>query len=335
MQSVKVCYTSSMAFPALKSEPEEAYLDADELQDAARPASVGEPSSHEDPFRLGWRIRRGDTPDPREVDGRIPLSAEDLLYPQEGDVVSDGFPHFSFLHPLVDALRRYLRKRRSAMLVTCDVTLVLGDGKHCGPDIAVIRGEIDTSSVLRAVDLRRVGGELVFALEAVSTSEKEIENKDLVGNVQRYAKERVSEYFSVYPVVDRKVKKLVGRRLQAGDYFEIPPDAEGRVYSEQLDLFFQIEEETEELVAFDAKTGEQVLISDEVEAKAEAESARADAEATARKAAEARAEDEEAARKAAEAKAQEQVATRKAAEDRARAAEEKIAQLEALLRRQD
>ncbi len=219
------------------------------------------------------------------------------------------------------------------MLLTCDVTLVLGDGKNSGPDVAVIRGEIDTSTVERAINLRQVGAELVFVLEVVSTSEKEIENKDLVGNVARYAREGVAEYFSVYLVVDRKVKDLVGRRLQAGAYREIPPDAEGRVYSEQLNLFFQIEQESQELVAFDAETGQRLLISDEVEAKAEEEAARAQQEAAARQTAEARVEEAVAARKAEEAarkSAEESAAEEKAARQ---AAEEKIAQLEALLGR--
>jgi hypothetical protein len=271
-----------MTLLALK--PEEAYLDIDP-QEAPRPASDGKISPGDDPFRLGWRIRRG-APDSREVDGRIPLSADDLLYPQEGDVVPDGLHHSSFLHSFADALRRYLHKWRSGLLVTCDVTLVLGDGKNSGPDIAVIRGNIDTSTIPRAVNLSRVGGELVFVLEVVSSSEKEIENKDLVGNVGRYAREGVSEYLSVYPIVDRRVKNLVGRRLRGGVFVEIAPDAQGRVYSEQLDLYFQIEKETEELVASDATIGQRLLISDEVEARADAEKARADAEADARKAAE-------------------------------------------------
>ncbi len=320
-----------MALPVPKAEPEEAHPHVADLRDAARPrpAPVADPSSGDDPFRLGWRIRRGDTPDPREVDGRIPLSAEDLLYPQEGDVVPEGFPHFSVLLTVGEALRRFIRDERSGLLVTCDVTLVLGDGKNSGPDVAVIRGEIDTSTVPRSINLRRVGGELIFVLEVVSTSEKEIENKDLVGNVKRYAEEGVSEYFTVYAVVDRKVRDLVGRRLQAGgDFVEIPPDAEGRMYSEQLDLFFQIDKGTEELVAFDAKTGERVRTGDDEKAARKVAEARAEEEA-------ARAKEEAAARKAAEARVEEQEAARKVAEDRARAAEEKIAQLEARLRQQD
>ena len=87
------------------------------------PPSFEEPKrepSTADPFRLGWRYRRrsgSDEPAPGEM---VPLSAEDLLYPQEGDVVSDGLPHFLFLQPLVDALRRFLEKRPATHVTSSD-----------------------------------------------------------------------------------------------------------------------------------------------------------------------------------------------------------------------
>lgn len=77
------------------------------------------------------------------------------------------------------------------------MTLVLGDGRNSGPDVAVIEGEIDVASVERVIHLQETGARLTFVLEAVSTSEKEIEHKDLEDNPKRYAAEGVSEYFTV------------------------------------------------------------------------------------------------------------------------------------------
>ncbi|MCP4372197.1 MAG: Uma2 family endonuclease, partial [Deltaproteobacteria bacterium] len=186
------------------------------------------------PFRLGFRERRVTTPDGRRVLAQIPLTAEDLVYPQEGDHVTQGMPHFSFLLPQADAMRRYLEKR-PGIVVTSDVTLVLRhDGKNCGPDVAVIEGDFDPDAIPGAIQLREVGGRLAFALEAVSTSEREIEDKDLKRNLVRYAREGVEEYFTLYPVLGRRVRGLVGRRLVRGEWVEIPPDAEGRVVSRKL-----------------------------------------------------------------------------------------------------
>ena len=280
-----------------------------------------ETSPATDPFRLGFRYRRRTTARGREVVEQVPLTAEDLAYPEEGDVVSDGFPHNTGLQPRADALRRHLEKR-GATLVTSDVTLVLrSDGRNCSPDVAVIAGEIDRSKIKRAVHLRELGGRLVFALEVVSTSEKEIEDKDLEVNVERYAREGVREYFTVYPVLESRVKDLVGRRLvppeggqggKAGRYAEIAPDAEGRVYSKELDLYFQIDAESRELVAIDARTGQRLLISDEEEAgrkKAEAERKKAEAE-----------------RKKAEAARRQEAAERRRAEQRAEQAQQRAEQ---------
>ncbi len=255
------------------------------------------PPGTRDPFRLGFRERRVTTPGGRRVFAQIPLTAEDLVYPQEGDHVTQGMPHFSFLHPQADAMRRYLEKR-PGIVVTSDVTLVLRhDGKNCGPDVAVIEGDFDPDAIPGAIHLREVGGRLAFALEAVSTSEREIEDKDLKKNLVRYAREGVEEYFTLYPVLGRRVRGLVGRRFVRGAWVEIPLDAERRVYSQKLDLFFQIDAASEELVVIDARTGERLLISDEEEARADEAEARADE-------AEARAEQEAAARRQAEARAE-------------------------------
>jgi hypothetical protein len=214
--------------------------------------------------------------------------------------------------------------------VTCDVVLVLRhDGKTCGPDVAVIEGDVDTSKITGAVNLAAVGGRLAFAFEAVSTSEKEIEDKDLEKNMVRYAKEGVEEYFTVYPVVERKVRDLVGRRLEKGGYVEIAPDADGRVYSRKLDLYFQIDAASEELVVVDATTGERLLTSDEEEAGRRQEAA-------ARRQAEERAEQEAAARRRAEVRGVEDVCTVLGlawdAERRARVERMSPSQLEALRR---
>ncbi len=248
-----------------------------------------DPPGARDSFRLGFRERRVTTPDGRRVFAQTPLTAEDLVYPQEGDHVTQGMPHFSFLHPQADAMRRYLEKR-PGIVVTSDVTLVLRhDGKNCGPDVAVIEGDFDPDAIPGAVHLREVGGRLAFALEAVSTSEREIEDKDLEKNLKRYAREGVEEYFTLYPVLGRRVKDLVGRRLSAqGEYEEIPPDAAGRVYSQQLDLHFYVDPKSEELVAVDAGTGQRLLTSDEEEARADQAEERAEKEAEARRQAEER-----------------------------------------------
>ena len=120
----------------------------------------------------------------------------------------------------------------------------------------------------------------------------------------------MEEYFTLYPVLGRRVKDLVGRRLSAqGEYEEIPPDEAGRVYSEQLGLYFYIDPKSGKLVAVDAGTSQRLLTSDE-------EEARANREAEARRQAEERAEQEaEARRQEAEARRQAEQGLRRNVED--------------------
>ncbi len=54
-----------------------------------------------------------------------------------------------------------------------------------------------------------MGGRLAFALEAVSTSERQIEDKDLKKNLERYAREGVEEYFTLYQI--RRNSKRFGQ----------------------------------------------------------------------------------------------------------------------------
>ena len=85
-------YTTSMAVPVPK-------MPADwELTPAPEDA---------DPFRYGWRPRYVHLPNGEVEEEQIPLTAEDLLDPQPGDVVLEDQPHAnvtSFLHVLLDVL---------------------------------------------------------------------------------------------------------------------------------------------------------------------------------------------------------------------------------------
>ncbi len=260
------------------------------------------PPRPKDPFRLGFRERLITTPDGREVLEQIPLTPEDLIYPEEGDVVSQGMPHFSFLKSWIAPMVYHLEKR-PGIVVTSDVNLVLRhDQKNCAPDIAVIEGDFDPMMLDGGINLRDLGGRLVFALEVVSTSEKEIENKDIEKNVDRYAAEGVREYFTIYPKLKNTVSDLVGRRLgPAGKYEEIAPDAQDRVASELLGWLFSIDAVTEQLVVEDAETGQRLRVfKEEAAARQQAEAERQQAEA-ARQRAEAARQEEAAARQQAEA----------------------------------
>ena len=104
------------------------------------------------------------------------------------------------------------------------------------------------------------------------------------------------------------------------------------VWSEVLGLWAFLKGEDGELRWYDPEAGKELETAAEVHAAREAAEARAAEQAAAREAAEARAIEEAAAREAAEARAIEEAAAREIEASARRAAEEKLAALEARLR---
>ena len=68
-----------------------------------------------DPFRYGWRPKYVHLPGGEVVEEQIPLTPEDLLDPQLGDVVPQSGEHFDYAHSTVHLLRdRYSSRQEAA-----------------------------------------------------------------------------------------------------------------------------------------------------------------------------------------------------------------------------
>jgi hypothetical protein len=105
----------------------------------------------------------------------------------------------------------------------------------------------------------------------VSPNNAELRRTDLVDKVEVYAKERIPEYLILDPSRSDTGHQLywLGYRLGPdGRYRWIEPDAEGRVLSETTGLRFGTSPDRQEILVFDAATGERLLTSAEVEEKA-------------------------------------------------------------------
>jgi hypothetical protein len=244
-----------------------------------------------DPFPLGWRLRF--SADADEGYERVPLTPADLLDPQEGDIVPEGNWHYRVLDPVADLLRRVLEQRpaagRPALAVFRDVVMVRKGRPNLSPDVAVIAGLRRPTAPSRSVDLDQEGVRLLFALEVISTSRKEIRDKDYVGNVRIYAEAGVPEYVAVEPGdVDRGAPvKLSAWRLdrERGKLWTVQPDERGGFSSQTTGLWLGPDPWGPGLVVEDAATGQRLRFSDEEEAaRREEEAARREAERRADKA---------------------------------------------------
>ncbi|HEY0511189.1 MAG TPA: Uma2 family endonuclease, partial [Thermoanaerobaculia bacterium] len=194
-----------------------------------------------DPFRYGWRPKYVQRAGGELIEEQIPLTSEDLLDPQLGDVVVQGGPHFNLMIPLADLLRRHYAPRED-VYVAGDMKMFWGmpGVKEPAPDIAVIFGvprDLERSSF----DVVQEGARPSLILELVSSIDAATRRNDYEKKVAIYERVGIPEYVIVDPPTRATQGRLLltGYRLGADRrYLPIPPDGEGRLLSETTQLLF-------------------------------------------------------------------------------------------------
>ena len=189
-----------------------------------------------DPFRYGWRYVRRDQPDGRVAFDRIPLTLEDVLHPQMGDVVVE-----STLHDLICAYLAYVFRS-----VGDDSTLVLADTGvywddpalgHHSPDIAFITGVKEKRRNWTSFVVADHGVRPRVIIEVVSPLTRQ---NDVVTKVEQYHQARVP----VYVIVDRQREdsplRLIGHWYTPTGYLPMPTDERGRLWLEAVGLWLGI-----------------------------------------------------------------------------------------------
>ncbi|MFL6236651.1 MAG: Uma2 family endonuclease [Thermoanaerobaculia bacterium] len=273
------------------------------------PADLETASPDADPFRYGWRPRYVRLPDGEVIVEEIPLTAEDLLDPQDGDVVGQSEYHFFLLILLADLLRRYYTDQKD-VFVAGDLKMLwrIPGLKNPAPDIAVIPGVRDRTADRKSFDVVAEGTRPCLVIELVSSTDEKTRSNDYDKKVEIYERARIPEYFILDPPTSYTQGRFLisGFRLGPdGRYRPIAPDSQGRILSETTGLLFAPPIDGCAVQVFEAATGTPLLSSVE--------------ESEARKAAERRAEAE---RRRAE-----------AASQRAEAAEAELARLRAEIER--
>jgi Uma2 family endonuclease len=261
-------------------------------------------------------------PDGREVWERIPLTLEDVLHPQEGDVHLLSDPHTDDCTYLRDVLKdRHAGERSVAILSDCGIYWDIPGLEHHSPDLAVIFG-VKQRKGWETFDVRQEKVRPVLIIEVTSPKTRV---NDVKTKVQEYARAGVAYYViaNARRIRGRRRLELISYRLERGVYQKVELDDSGRAWLEPVKLWLAVtvNEETGEdrLALIDPETGTEIgdytAISRARKAEAEARAA-ADARAT-----------------AAEARAAAEAEARTQAEARAAAAEERLRLQEAELQR--
>ena len=246
-----------------------------------------------DPFYWGSRLRQmaSDGEGRRLVE--IPLTRDDLLDPQEGDMMVHGPLHGLFIRTLADMLDRWFDTDDVA--VFDDVKMLWGQPglSEVAPDISVIQGIRDKWRDRASFSVPEEGVLPCLVIEVISPRYRELDEKDKLGI---YRKARVPEYMIVD--ITKTPIELIGYRLDASGRYRSDP--KGSFFSETTGLRFSAGSEDLEIVVEHVETDTRLLTSSE----------------------------EGEARRAAERRAAEETAIRKELEDQLRVLQAKIARLQ-------
>ncbi len=270
------------------------------------------PRSDHASLAYGWRYAPRPGRNGRTQWERIPLTLEDVLHPQEGDVLVPGDPHADDCTYL-----RYVAKDRNAdddsvvVLTDCDIYWDIPELKNHRPDLAVIFG-VKRRRDWPSFDVKKekVRPKLIVEVASPQTRVVDVEDK-----VIEYARARVPHY--VIADVDEatgrrrltlKAYRLKGRRRA---YEPVKVNERGWAWLEPLGLWLGVKVNPDtggdRLALFDPETGLEIAdytairrARDAADARADAAEDRADAETQARTDAEARADAEAQARADAE-----------------------------------
>ena len=197
-----------------------------------------------------------------------PLTPEDFLEPEEGDVYMQGNLHVNEVIRLRSIFRHYLKNREN-VTVYCDMKIEWGiDGlPNPAPDIVIIKDVKEPEKPRGTFYVPEEGAKPFFILEVVSPRYR---NEDIDKKPEIYRKAGVSEYIIADPGLrDNKISYTVyGYRLIGSRYIKIHPDSRGRIYCQTLDVRIGPSEFKDRLIVYDGQTDEEIL-SDEERAAAE------------------------------------------------------------------
>jgi Uma2 family endonuclease len=189
----------------------------------------------DDPFYYGWRPVKRVAADGMITFDQIPLTLDDVLHPQCGDVM----PHY-------DAHQRdlvYLDQVARDRLRTDPTALVLFDVLHdldvprlrpVSPDLSVITGLTDPGREWSFFDVARERMRPVLLIEVVSPRYRE---NDVTTKVGYYHRARIPWYVIVDRDDEAGPVSLTGYHYARGGYQPMAPDVQGRLWVDPLGLW--------------------------------------------------------------------------------------------------
>jgi Uma2 family endonuclease len=287
-------------------------------------------------YDYGYRDIVKKLPDGRYVSKRIPLTLEDVLHPQFGDVHVLGDPHDDDCHYVKFALKaRYIGDESVVVFSDCGIFWDVPGLRHHSPDISVIFG-VRQQKDWETFHVKLEGVRPILIIEVTSPKTRV---NDVKTKVRQYADAGVVHYVvaDVSKRGGRRRLTLIRYRLKDGAYEQMPLDEQARAWLEPVGLWLATKTNPrtrgDRLVLIDPSTNQE--IGDYTELNQERESAQARARAAQEQARAAQEQARAALEQARTAEEQARAEANRAEHERhARAqAEARVLELEAQLRR--
>jgi len=205
-----------------------------------------------------------------------PLTYEDLLDPEEGDVYMQGNIHTNDIRRLASIFKNHLKEHEN-LTIYSDMKIEWGvQGlKNPAPDISILKDVENPEKPRSSFSVLEEGVKPFFVLEVVSPRYR---RADIVSKPEIYRKAGVSEYIIVDPGLKNNVisYSFQGYRLLGSRYIKIEPDSQNRIISITIDVGFSVSESGDELIVTDRFTREKLLTDAELKEKAEMRAERAE-----------------------------------------------------------
>jgi len=201
-----------------------------------KPAGSSPVPPAKDPFRYGYRwVQRKDERG-RKVWDQQPLTLDDVLHPQMGDVIVGNEDHHLDCTYLFTVLRAWLAGQ-AGVVVLSDVGIfwdIPNLRNHC-PDVMVIRG-VNRVGSFTTFDVAQEGARPELIIEITSPNTR---RQDLVTKRRQYFQAGVSWYAIADErrVHGQRQLRLLGYRRGRRAYQQLPLDAQGRLHLQAVDLW--------------------------------------------------------------------------------------------------
>lgn len=207
----------------------------------AKPAT-SQPTDASEPVAYGWRLVSTTQPDGSVVVEQVPLTLDDVLHPQEGDIIPERSIHQRDRDYLFDVFgSRPLTP--GVVHVTSDLLIDWGvpGQRATAPDVAVFVG-LHRQADLNAgtFHLTESGGRCVLVVEIVSPHTRD---NDTVHKFREYHQARVPLYVIIDQQREDGPRRLLGYEWKPTGYQEVTLDERGRLLLAPLGLYLRVDDE--------------------------------------------------------------------------------------------